>query len=1023
MRFTDIFIRRPVLATVISLLIFFVGLQSLSMLHLRQFPDMKNTVITVTTTYPGANAQLMEGFITSPLQKAIAGADGVDHLTAQSFQNFSQVKAHIKLNFDPNQAYTSVMGKVAEVKSELPKASNDPIVKKETGNQIAMMYISLTSPHMSTPQITDYIERVIQPNLATLEGVAKIEIFGGTQFAMRVWLNPMKMAAQHISATQVITAIRSNQYQAAPGQTKGEYVLFNVNAETDLHDVSAFENLIIRHEHNHLVRLKDVAKIELGSQNYDSNVNFSGDTAVFLGVHATPSANALAVIDKIRATMPKLAKYFPPDFKYNIAYDATKYVRASIKEVMHTVLEASIIVIAVIFLFLGALRTVLIPVVTIPLSLVGVASIMLALGYSLNLLTLLAMVLAIGLVVDDAIVVVENIYRHIEDGKTPYQAAIKGAREIAVPVISMTITLFAVYTPIGLMTGVTGALFTEFAFTLAFSVIISGVIALTLSPMMCSKLLNKDITKQKMVKRVDKIFNRLQKAYQTRLERTLNYKPVTVVFALTVLVSCYFMFITIPAELAPEEDQSIIFVSATAPEYANLDYLTKYTQEFDDIFRSAPELSHYFLINGMGGVNKAIAGMMLKPWDQRSRSQQDILPEIQAKLGDIAGLNVAAFPLPSVPVGGDGLPIQFVLTTTNNHKILFNAANELKIEAQKSGLFMFVDSDLNYNKPELDIQINRDKAGELGITMQSIGDTLATFLGGNYVNRFSLYGHSYQVIPQVSKKFRLNPEVLKQMYVPTSSGKFVPLSTIVTLKTSTTPNKLNQFQQLNSATLQGMLQPGHTMDEALTFLRTKAQEILPHGISYDYAGQSRQFMQEGHTMVYTFFFSLFIIFLVLSAQFESFRDPFIILISVPMSICGALIPLHAGLSTLNIYTNIGLITLVGLISKHGILMVDFANKIQEQEGKSIEKAIIKSASLRLRPILMTTASMVLAVTPLIFANGAGAVSRFNIGIVIASGMSLGTLFTLFVLPTVYTLLATKRQRAPTTDFGVASMLR
>jgi len=1014
MKFTDIFIKRPVLATVVSLLILLIGLRSLQSLQLRQYPAMNNTVITVTTVYPGANAELMQGFITSPLEKAIVGADGIDYLTSQSSQNRSIIQAHIKLTMDPDNAFTSVMSKVAEVKDQLPKGSNEPLVIKETGNRFAMMYMSFTSPHMTAQQITDYIKRVVQPKLETVEGVSKAELLGGTDFAMRIWLDPHKMAALHVSAEEVMGALRSNHYQSAPGQTKGELVLFNINVDTDLHQVKEFENLVIKHQHDTFIRLQDVAKVELGAKNYDSQVAFDGKTAVFVGIHATPTANPLHVINKIKSLLPNLQKDFPPDFKGEIGYDATRYIRASIQEVIHTILEAGAIVILVIFLFLGAIRSVAIPVVTIPLSLVGVFSIMLALGYSLNLLTLLAMVLAIGLVVDDAIVVVENIYRHIEDGLSPNAAAIKGAREIASPIISMTITLFAVYAPIGLMEGVTGALFTEFAFTLAFSVIISGIIALTLSPMMCAHLLTKDLSEQRFTQFIDRSFNRLRSFYQRRLEGTLNYRPVTLLFSAVILVSCYFLFVLTPSELAPEEDMGAIFISATAPQYGNLNYLTKYTGEFEAIFNSIPEKGHYFMINGMGAVNNAMAGFILKPWEERQRTQKNILPELQDKLNEVSGLDIAAFSLPPLPVGGDGPPVEFVLTSTGDYHTLFDAADTLQEAALSSGLFMFASTDIKFNKPQLDILVDRNKAAELGITMQTIGDTLAVFLGGNYINRFSVEGHSYEVIPQVPKAYRLNPEMLKQIYIPTANGQQVPLSSIVTLKTSTQPNQLKQFQQLNAASIQGAVMPGHTMGEALQFLQSKAKEILPEGVSYDYGGQLRQFVNEGHNMIYTFFFALLIIFLVLSAQFESFRDPLIILISVPMSICGALIPLNLGLSTLNIYTNIGLVTLIGLISKHGILMVAFANQIQREEGLSVRDAIVKSASLRLRPILMTTAAMVLAVVPLILSTGAGAASRFNIGIVIASGMSIGTLFTLFVVPTFYTLIAKRREASSLT---------
>jgi multidrug efflux pump len=657
---------------------------------------------------------------------------------------------------------------------------------------------------------------------------------------------------------------------------------------------------------------------------------------------------------------------------------------------------------------LGALRTVAIPVITIPLSLVGVCSLMFAMGYSLNLLTLLAMVLSIGLVVDDAIVVVENIYRHIEEGHSPFDAAILGAREIAMPIISMTTTLAAVYAPIGFMSGVTGALFKEFAFTLAFTVIISGVIALTLSPMMCSKILNVSVSKQRLVHLIDEFFEKLKQKYQLKLRTALHHRSVIMTFALIMLITGVLLALTTPTELAPEEDQSILFLSLTGPEYANVDYTTKFTNELIDIYKDIPETEDYFIVNGMGASNNAVSGLILKPWNQRSKSQSAVNQYLQPKIAGIAGLNAVAFPLPSIPGSNDGLPIQFVVTGTVDYVVLDQVISSLQEVAMKSGLFMFLDSDLKFNKPELEISINRNKAAAMGIKISEIGNALATMLGENSINRFSREGQSYLVIPQVPREFRFNPDNLNHIYVASDVAKeLVPLSSVVSVMVKTVPSQLNTFQQLNSATLQGMMAPGKSISEGLDFLRDKALKLFPTGVFYDYAGQSRQMMEEGSEMLYTFLFALLIIYLVLSAQFESFRDPLIILVSVPLSITGALIPLHLGLATLNIYTGIGLVTLIGLISKHGILMVDFANKIKAQEGLSNFEAILKSASLRLRPILMTTAAMILGVLPLLLASGAGARSRFDIGLVISSGMLVGTGFTLFVVPAMYTLFAKK----------------
>lgn len=1008
MNFTDIFIKRPVLATVISLLIFLLGLRAILNLQVRQYPELTNTVITVTTAFPGASSDVIQGFITTPIQRAISGANGMDYLTSESIQGMSTIKVFVRLNFDPNVAFTDVMSKVAQARKDLPREAFDPVIKKDTGSPIDLMYIAFNSKQMSQGQITDYLTRVVQPQLQTIDGVANAEILGGNTFAMRIWLDQTKMAAFNISANDIIAALESNNFQSAPGQTKGEFVAINLNAKTDVHNEDEFRQLVVKSVNGTLIRLQDIAKVELGSQNYDTSVTFNGEKAVFVGIKATPTGNPLTIIDEVRKQLPLLQKNFPPSLTGQVVYDATKYIRASIKEVAKTLIEATVIVIVVIFLFLGSIRSVIIPIVTIPLSLVGVCFLILFLGYSINLLTLLAMVLAIGLVVDDAIVVVENIHRHIEEGMKPFTAAIKGAREIATPIIAMTITLAAVYAPIGFMSGITGILFKEFAFTLASAVIISGVIALTLSPMMCSKILTSELSKGRFVNYLEHKFERLKNFYQKKLHNVLNYRPVILILAIVVLASCYFLFMGTSSELAPEEDQSVLFAAATGPESANIDYMEKFTGQFDKIFASFPETQDYFVVNGAQSVNSAFGGAILKPWDERKRTQQELNPILQQQVTNVAGLNTVVFPLPSLPSGDTELPIQFVLTTTSDYEKLYAVSQQLLDVAQKSGMFMFIDNTLKFTKPELEVNINRSKAAQLGITMQDIGNALATAMGGNYINLFSAEGQSYQVIPQLLRSFRLNPEQLNNNYVTTATGEVVPLSTVITLTPNVIPNSLTQFQQLNSATLQGLTTPGKTLGEGLAFLQQQADKILPQGVSYDYGGQSRQFVKESGALVYTFFFAIIVIFLVLAAQFESFRDPLIILISVPMSICGALIFLYLGAATMNIYTQVGLITLIGLISKHGILMVDFANKLQEHEGLSIRDAIEKAASIRLRPILMTTAAMVVGVIPLILATGAGARSRFDIGLVVATGMTIGTMFTLFVVPTMYTFLAARK---------------
>ncbi|HVV69424.1 MAG TPA: multidrug efflux RND transporter permease subunit [Gammaproteobacteria bacterium] len=1010
MQFTDLFIKRPVLATVVSLLIFIFGLRAIHDLPLREYPAMKNTVITVTTSYPGASAEVVQGFVTSILEKSIAGADGIDYMTATSNQGVSTIQVYIKLNYDPNAAFTDIMSKVSEVQGQLPTESKQPTITKATGSTIALMYISYFSKEMSPQQITEFISRVVRPKLQTVSGVSSIDILGGNTFAMRIWLNPQRMAALQISPDDIATALKQNNFQSAAGKTKGEYVAFNINAITDIHDVDTFKDMVVKNNGSTLIRIRDVAEVELGSESYDSLVTFNGQKAIFIGINATPDANPLTVIKDVRKLLPDLRKISPPALQSEVVYDSTRYISASIHDVIKTIIEATIIVIVVIFLFLGSLRSVAIPVVTIPLSLVGVCTLMLGLGYSLNLLTLLAMVLAIGLVVDDAIVVVENIHRHIEEGLTPFAAALQGAREIAGPVIAMTITLAAVYAPIGFMSGLTGALFKEFAFTLASAVIISGIIALTLSPMMCSKVLRSELAETRFARFLDQKFDRLKLFYQRRLNSTLNFRPVVVVFAIIVLTSCYFLYRNTKQELAPTEDQSVLFAQATAPQYANLDYLSTYTNEFNKIYASFPETAGYFVINGGDDPTVAFSGIILKPWAERSRSQQKINPLLQAKIKDVPGVQAAVFPLPSLPTGGNPLPIQFVINSTESYELVYQISQKIVEAARKSGNFIFIDNSLKFNKPELQVNIDRNKAGQLGISMQDIGQALATSLGGNYINVFSMQGQSYEVIPQILRELRLNPDQIANIYVKAGNGQMVPLSTVVNITSATRPNNLTEFQQQNSSTIQGMLIPGKTIGDGLKYLKDQAEKFMPKGMSYDYAGQSRQYIQESSALIYTFFFALIVIFLVLAAQFESFRDPLIILISVPMSICGALIPLNLGLASINIYTQVGLITLIGLISKHGILMVDFANHLQETEGLSKREAIEKAAGIRLRPILMTTGAMILGVVPLIIATGAGAVSRFDIGLVIATGMLIGTLFTLFVVPTMYTFFAKNRNK-------------
>ncbi|QLF92327.1 multidrug efflux RND transporter permease subunit [Pseudomonas sp. ABC1] len=1003
MAFTDPFIRRPVLASVVSLLLVLLGFQAFNSLTIRQYPQIESALITISTAYPGANAETIQGYITQPLQQSLASAEGIDYMTSVSQQNVSMISVYARIGADSDRLYTELLSKANSVKNQLPQNAEDPVLNKEAADSTALMYISFHSEQLNNPQITDYLSRVIQPKLATLPGMAEAEILGNQVFAMRLWLDPVKLAAYGVSASDVSDAVRKYNFLSAAGEVKGQYVVTSINADTELKSPEAFAAIPLKTDGDSRVLLGDVARVEMGAESYNSISSFDGIPSVYIGIKGTPSANPLDVIREVRAIMPELEAQLPPNLNVSIAYDGTRFIQASIDEVIKTLIEAILIVIVVVFLFLGALRSVIIPVVTIPLSMIGVLFFMQMMGYSINLLTLLAMVLAIGLVVDDAIVVVENIHRHIEEGKTPFDAAIEGAREIAIPVISMTITLAAVYAPIGFLQGLTGALFKEFALTLAGAVVISGVVALTLSPMMCSRLLRHEENPSGLAHRLDSIFEKLKGRYQRALHGTLNARPVVVVFALLIMALIPLLLMFTQSELAPEEDQGVVFMMAKAPQPTNLDYLNTYTDEFIAIFKDFPEYYSSFQINGFDGVQSGIGGMLLKPWDERQRTQMEILPEVQKRLDQIPGLQIFSFNLPSLPGTGEGLPFQFAVTTASDYESLLQVTERIKAKAEATGKFAILNVDLAFDKPEVVVEIDREKAAQMGVSMEDLGATLATLLGESEINRFTIEGRSYKVIAQVEREFRDNPDWLSNYYVKNEQGQMLPLSTLITVREEARPTRLKQFQQLNSAMIEGF--PLVSMGDAIETVRSIAQEEAPQGFTFDYAGSSRQFIQEGNALFVTFALALAIIYLVLAAQFESFRDPLVILVTVPLSICGALIPLFLGLSTMNIYTQVGLVTLIGLISKHGILIVEFANQLRREKGLSVREAVEEAAAIRLRPVLMTTAAMVFGMVPLIFATGAGAVSRFDIGLVIATGMSVGTAFTLFVLPTVYTLLA------------------
>jgi multidrug efflux pump len=1007
MKFTDIFIEKPVLAIVVSLTLLVLGLRSIGLLPVLQYPRTENAQVTVTTTYVGADAALVAGFITTPLENAIAQANGIDSLNSVSRQSVSTITANLRLNYDANKALTEISTKVSSVLNQLPTGSQQPVLTLQVGQSIAAMYIGFASDVLAANKITDYLVRVVQPRLQAIEGVQTAELIGQKMFALRAWLDPQKLAAHGLTASDVSAALASNNFLSAAGSTKGQMVQMNLTASTNLNSVQEFRNLIVKQQNGAVVRLQDVANVSLGAEDYDSEVSFDGKKAVYIGIKVAPSANLLDVIERVRNVLPDIQAQLPQGIQGEVVYDSTEFVNSSIKEVVMTLIEALLIVTVVVFLFLGSLRSVVIPVLAIPLSLIGTFTMMLALGYSINLLTLLALVLAIGLVVDDAIIVVENVNRHLEEGMLPRAAALLAARELTGPIIAMTVVLVAVYVPVGFLGGLTGALFTEFAFTLVGAVTVSAIIALTLSPMMAARMLKPHDPSARswdarLVLFLDRTFDRLHHRYENVLSRTLNYVPVTVVFALIVLGSIYFLYTTAKTELAPPEDQGIIITASTAAPNSTLQQRQLYSRAVYDTFTKYPETGHVFQMDVPG---QSIAGMVLKPWDQRTRGSNEVQPLVQQDLARIAGVRVVAFQPPALP-GAFGLPVQFVLQTTEPFERLNEVAGKFLEEAQKSGMFIFIDSDLKFDLPQTTIEIDRELAAQLGLSMRDVGNALASLMAGGHVNYFSFFDRAYKVIPQVEQSARLNADQLSTTYLRTANGDSIPLSTVARLTTKSVPQSLNRFQQQNSATISGVQFPGVAQGDALAFLQNLAATSLPQGYSVDYAGPSRQFVQESSALMVTFAFALVIIFLALAAQFESFRDPIIILVSVPMSICGALIFVSLGIggASLNIYTQVGLVTLIGLISKHGILIVEFANNLQKQ-GLAKRDAIVKAAGIRLRPILMTTAAMVLGVVPLITASGAGAASRYNIGLVIATGIAIGTPFTLYVVPAMYLLLA------------------
>lgn len=1005
MKFTDLFVRRPVLALVVNLVILIAGFQSIRALSVRQYPRSDIAVVKVTTVYVGANADLVRGFITTPLERVIASADGIDYMESSSAQSLSTITVHLKLNYDTNAALTQIQAKVAQVRNDLPPESEAPEINLETADtEFAALYLSFSSTDLDQNQITDYLMRVVQPKLSAISGVQRADILGDRTFAMRIWLKPDRMTAYGISPTDLREALARNNYLAALGRTKGSMVSVNLVANTDLRKPEEFRQLVVKEKDGVVVRLGEIADVVLGAENYEEDVRFNGETATFMGVWVLPTSNSLDVIQRVRAALPGIQAQLPVGMKAGIPYDSTEYIQDAINEVLRTLSETLLIVIAVIFLFLGSFRAVLIPVVAIPISLIGTVFLMLVAGFTINLLTLLAIVLSVGLVVDDAIVMVENVERHLHQGKSPYQAAILAARELVGPIIAMTITLAAVYAPLGIQGGLTGSLFREFAFTLAGAVIVSGIVALTLSPVMGAKLLRSGDSRRGFAGWINRRFESLRSGYTRSLSSTLRYRPVVLVLwvIVSVLMVPFYMFSQ--RELAPAEDQGVVFSILQTSANSTLDQTKLFAEQVLEVYRSFPESASVFQLtfptNGFGG-------MVTKPWSERTKTTQQLLLEVMGPLSKIPGIRAIPLTPPPLPGGGQ-FPVDLVIASPAEPERLRDIATQLVAKAFTSGMFIFADSDLKFDQPQAEVVFDRDKLRSQGIDLSQAGQDLSTLLGGDYINRFSIQGRSYKVIPQVKRVERLTPEQLSQIYVRGSADKLVPLSTFATLRTTAEPRDLKKFQQLNAVRIQGVIPPGVTLDGALSFLENEARAILPQGFTIDYAGESRQLRTEGGKFLSMFLLSAVLIYLVLAAQFESFRDPFIILMgSVPLAVSGALLFSFLGLTTLNIYSQVGLITLVGLVSKNGILIVEFANHLQET-GKDKLAAIIEATGTRLRPILMTSAATVVGHFPLVLATGPGAGARNSIGIMLVSGMIIGSLFTLFVVPSIYMLVALRR---------------
>ncbi len=1029
MKWTDIFISRPVLATVVSLIILLMGIRAGTELTVRQYPVLQNAQVDVRVLYPGADPELMEGFVTTPLEKEVATADGIDYLYSSTEKGVTTISAFLRPDRNPDQALTEISSKVNKIRNQLPADSEDPIIEVIDAEQTLPMYISFSSKTLDANQLTDYLSRVVEPELSAINGIQQVQFIGGRTFAIRVWLKSDRLAAYNITAGEVRSALRAQNFLSALGETKGSFIKISLTARTEMRTPEEFRQLVIKSTETGLIRLGDVADVNLGAETYDQSAFWNGDPAIFLGIKVRPDANVLSTMAKLRDDWDQIVERLPDGVQGYIAYDATEYIRESISEVRATLIEAVFIVVVVIFLFIGSVRSALIPAVTVPLSLVGVLMLMFVMGFTINILTLLAMVLAIGMVVDDAIIVLENIHRHVDEGMKPFDAAIKGARELVGPVIAMTITLVAVYAPIGFLTGLTGTLFTEFAFTLAGAVVISGVVALTLTPMLCARIIKpsqgEGAENNRLAHWLDEKFERLRHSYKRRLHGALNTHHVIGVFGALILASCYFLFKGLPGELVPAEDSGFFGVFIEADSSATLEFTEKYLFDMHDVVREIEDVRNFFSFTGVFSTdpNTGFVGMQTTPWSQRDRDTTSIVNETTNAVSQNAGLRISVFQPPPLPSPGKGYPVEVALKSTRPMTQLMSIGEEFIQKAMATNKFIFMVPELKVNLPTSVVEIDRDKAALLGIDMARLSADLSSALSGGEVNRFSFDSRSYKVIQQVTRGERLNPDQLQNYYTRTRDGELIPMSTVVTLRDEVKVRTRTHVQQLNGNTILGVQRPGVTLGEALETLETVAAQTLPADVSLDYSGTSRQYKQEGSALLVTFAFALIVIYLVLAAQFESFRDPLIMLVSVPMSICGALLFITIlGMTnsfqltnfpgmTLNLYTQVGMLTLIGVITKHGILIVEFANKLQ-MGGMSKREAIEEAASIRLRPVLMTTAALVVAMFPLLLSSGPGSSARFSMGLVIASGMSIGTLFTIFVVPAMYVYLGRNYANLP-----------